>query len=329
MLKKTIYLLTTLIACIVFSAFWSDETESIGKQAALGKKLFFDKILSSDFSISCSSCHNPKFAFADTIAYSAGTNGNFTERNVPSVMNVSERNAYFWDGRSLSLENQALFPIQNPKEMNLNISEAVKRLNASDSYAKLFNEVYGMNPSDSLLADALASFERTLETSGTPYDAFAKGDNNAISKSAVRGKNIFNEKGHCFDCHYGVDFTGDEYRNIGLFNAKELNDKGRFMVSTDSNDIGKFKVPGLRNVAVTAPYMHNGLFKSLRQVIDYYSNPNDFVKGSINMDAIIQKGIKLTEKEKIDLEAYLYSLTDSTFFNQIKNRGFISANSKN
>ncbi|MBL0049413.1 MAG: c-type cytochrome [Bacteroidetes bacterium] len=281
--------------------------------AALGKLLFFDPILSQDKSISCASCHKPEFAYADTVAFSNGVAGNKTTRNVPSAMNMMYRDIYFWDGRANTLEEQAIFPIENPVEMNLKIGEAIKRLNASPSYVSYFKLLYNEKPNKKNLALALASFERTLETSATPFDKFAKGDSSAISESAKRGQLIFNQKGHCFDCHFGPDFTGDEFKNIGLYNEKELNDAGRFSITKNGIDKGKFKVPGLRNVAVTAPYMHNGMFTTLREVIDYYSEPEKFVKGGINTDPITAAGFHLTEQEKQDIEAFLISLTDSSF----------------
>ena len=279
----------------------------------LGRQLFFDPILSVDKSLSCSSCHKPEFAFADTLPFSKGVNGNFTKRNTPSAMNVAYREAYFWDGRVATLEEQALFPIENPVEMNLKIEEALKRLNADENYKTAFKKIYNAEVDKKNLGDALAAYERTLETSGTPFDRFAKGDSTAISESAKRGQLVFNFKGKCFDCHFGPDFTGDEYRNIGLFNGKELNDAGRYSTTKNKEDKGKFKVPGLRNASVTGPYMHNGMFKTLREVIDYYSEPEKFVKGSINVDPLTAKGVYLTEFEKQDLEAFLISLTDSSF----------------
>lgn len=293
-----------------------DALASPESAAALGKLLFFDPILSQDKSISCASCHKPEFAYADTVAFSNGVAGKKTTRNVPSAMNMMYRDVYFWDGRANTLEEQAIFPIENPVEMNLKIGEAVKRLNASPSYVSYFKKLYNEKPNKKNLTEALASFERTLETSTTPFDKFVKGDSSAISESAKRGQFIFNEKGHCFDCHFGPDFTGDEFKNIGLYNERELSDAGRFSITKNGIDKGKFKVPGLRNVALTAPYMHNGMFKSLREVIDYYSEPEKFVQGGINTDPITAGGFRLTEQEKQDIEAFLLSLTDSSFVQQ-------------
>ncbi len=315
-MKKRFYFLSgflLLLACssLLMSAAYIEQSKVTTKEE-LGKKLFFDKLLSSDNSISCSSCHKPEFAFADTLDFSLGVGGQKTARNAPSVMNMKFREIFFWDGRAASLEEQALIPLENPAEMNLNRHEAVQRLLASSDYLNDFKRIYNDKPTVEYLADALASFERTLETSDTPFDLFAKGDSTAISASARRGQFIFNEKGHCFDCHFGPDFTGDEFKNIGLYNEKELSDAGRFANSKQAVDKGKFKVPGLRNVAVTAPYMHNGMFRTLREVIDYYSEPKQFVTGAINTDPITQNGFAFTEQEKLDLEAFLVSLTDTS-----------------
>jgi cytochrome c peroxidase len=162
--------------------------------------------------------------------------------------------------------------------------------------------------------DALAAFERTLETNQSAFDLYNSGaDTSKFSLAAKRGQVIFNEKGKCFDCHFGPDFTNDDFKNIGLFNGKDLNDSGRYLITRNLEEIGAFKVPGLRNIEVTKPYMHNGMFNSLREVIDYYDNPDKFVANSVNRDSLLAKPLGLTEEEKKDLEAFLLSLTDQRF----------------
>jgi cytochrome c peroxidase len=313
MVKKLLIALFIPLLLVLLATKSDTANSQIRTKEQLGKKLFFDPILSSDQTISCASCHNPKFAFADTVAFSKGIGNNITTRNVPSVMNVLYREVYFWDGRAKTLEEQAIFPIENPVEMNLKIEDAVARLTASDEYVKLFKKILHSKPSKNTLAEVLAAYEKTLETSSTPFDKFAKGDSTAISESAKRGQLVFNFQGHCFDCHFGPDFTGDEFKNIGLYNEKELKDAGRYNISKLESDKGKFKVPGLRNVALTAPYMHNGMFRTLREVIEYYSTPSKFVQNAINVDSITANGFSLTEQEKLDLEAFLLALTDSSF----------------
>ncbi|WP_421826811.1 cytochrome-c peroxidase [Larkinella sp.] len=287
-------------------------------KSSLGEKLFFDPILSSNRTISCASCHKPEFAFADTTVLSLGVNGQVTDRNTPSAMNLAGRIHLFWDGRASSLEMQALQPIAAPNEMNLPIAEAVSRLNADPYYARAFRNVFRTNASEKNLAEALATYERTLETSNTPYDRFINGDDTALSPAAQRGRIVFIGRANCANCHAGEDFTADRFKNIGLYDGKKLTDPGRFAVTRDSSQLGHFKVPGLRNVALTAPYMHNGMFKTLRQVLDYYNKPDEFVKNGHNRDLSLSTPLNLSENDLSDLEAFLHALTDERFVKRIK-----------
>jgi cytochrome c peroxidase len=281
----------------------------------LGEALFFDPVLSRDSSISCASCHKPEFAFADNAAVSKGVNNRNGNRNTPSVMNQSDHNFYFWDGRAETLQEQALGPMENHVEMDFPLTLTVRRLMRSERYKNAFYNVYGKKPSKELLAEAIAAYEETLQTSETAFDKYLLGtDTTLFSESAKRGLNIFNNKGRCFDCHFGSDFTGsDKFRNIGLYNGRDMNDAGRFTISGHPNDLGAFKIPGLRNIAQTAPYMHNGMFKTLREVIDYYNDPDKIVANSINRDTLLKKPLALTEAEKSDLENFMLSLSDARF----------------
>lgn len=282
-------------------------------KVALGKRLFSEPLLSKDSSISCASCHKPEFGFADTAAFSVGVGGHLTNRNTPSVLNMKFRPRFFWDGRAASLEQQALMPIQNPNEMALPIAEAVERLKAHPEYRQLFMQVFKQAPNAANLAAAFAAYERTLETTNSRYDDWAD-DKLILTASEERGRVLFTgSKAKCFDCHFTGDFTADEFRNIGLYNAKELTDVGRYAITHKKTDLGKFKTPGLRNVAVTAPYMHNGMFTTLEQVVDYYNNPAQFVKGSINADPLLRKPLGLTKQEKADIVAFMKTLTDRRF----------------
>ncbi len=315
-MKAHVALVFILLSIVIYACGSGESLPTIAEPTTkeeLGKLLFLDPILSQNNQISCASCHIPNYAFADTSALSKGVEGKLGTRNTPSAMNLSSRNHFFYDGRAASLEEQAAGPIENSTEMNLPIAEAIKKLNAGKNYKAYFRKIYNDLPNRNNLLNAIAAFERTLETSDTPFDRFMKEDENAMSDAAKRGQKIFNVKGKCFDCHFGPDFTGDQFRNIGLYNGKELNDKGRFDFTKDSTDIGKFKVPGLRNIAVTAPYMHNGIFKTLAEVIDYYDNPTAFVKGSINSDSLLLKPLGLSSSEKSDLLKFLESLTDDRF----------------
>lgn len=289
------------------------KTEPVSK-VQLGKQLFFDPILSLDQSVSCASCHKPEFAFADNKAFSLGVNNRIGTRNTPSVMNMASRPYFFHDGRAPSLESQAVMPIENPLEMNLSFDEAVQRVKGNALYVKLFQNIYKTEPNSTNITNALAVFQRSLESNGSaPHDLWMNDvDTTALSLSQQRGRNIFlADEFKCFECHFGPDFTGDEFRNIGLYNGTTLADKGRYDVTKDSTDLGKFKVPGLRNVALTAPYMHNGMFNTLEEVIDFYSNPYDFVKQPINIDTLMVTPLNFSERQKEDLINFLHALTDS------------------
>jgi cytochrome c peroxidase len=242
-----------------------------------------------------------------------GVGGKLTTRNTPTVMNVAAREALFWDGRAATLQQQALFPIANKDEMNLPITVAVKRLNQSELYKQFFKEAFGSLPDSGNLGEALAAFERTLETANTPNDRWLNDEPNGMTEQQVRGRTVFRNKARCFDCHFSPDFTVDDFRNIGLFNGKDRNDSGRYYFTKDRNDMGKFKVPGLRNVAITAPYMHDGSFRTLREVIDYYDNPDKFVPDAVGRDSVLTTPLHLTEQEKQDLESFLNALTDDRF----------------
>ncbi|MFC3560557.1 cytochrome-c peroxidase [Pedobacter jamesrossensis] len=280
----------------------------------LGKILFSDPILSGNKKISCASCHKEEFAFADTAALSLGVNNLKGTRNTPSSMNLALQVSFFWDGRAKTLEEQALMPIENPIEMNLPISAAVKRLQANKFYRNAFKKIFNEEPNRKNLALVLADFERTLETTDTPFDDWRMNDNqDAVSESAKQGFLLFNGKANCIQCHFGPDFNNVEFRAIGLYDGKKLIDSGRAVVTKKPTDLGKFKIGPLRNIAITAPYMHNGMFKTLREVIDYYDDPDKIVPNPITRDSLLAKPLKLTETEKIDLENFLISLTDKRY----------------
>jgi len=311
-MKKFIFVFSTsVIVILMHAAFISGEPVS---KAELGKLLFFDPILSSDSSVSCASCHKPQFAFADTSATSLGVGGTRGSRNTPSAMNVALQRNFFWDGRAGTLEEQALAPIENPVEMNLPVDKALQRLIENKNYQTYFRKIFNSDPDRSNLAGALAAFERTLETSESPFDKWKFfQDQHAVSDAVKRGFIVFNKKGKCIQCHFGANLALDEFRNIGLFNGRELNDSGRALISGKVQDAGKFKIAPLRNVAITAPYMHNGMFKTLKEVIEFYNDPGKVVPNAINRDSLLTKPLGLTDQEKTDLEAFLISLTDRSF----------------
>jgi len=321
---KKLYLilvLTSLVLVVSQSAFTDSEPKTA---AELGRKLFFDPILSKTQKISCASCHKEEFAFADTSAVSLGVRNQKGVRNTPSAMNMKLQVAFFWDGRANTLEQQALMPIENPIEMDLPVKTAVWRLNNSKTYKKLFQAIYHEAPNQDNLAKALAEFERTLETNDSPLDDWLLNDNeSAVSESAKRGYVLFNgTKANCVQCHFGADFNNTEFRSIGLYNGKTLRDSGRAAITKRPEDLGKFKIGALRNVAITPPYMHNGMFKTLREVIDYYNDPAQVVPHAIGRDTLLAKPLNLTEQEKTDLVNFMEALTDKRFagkLQQLKN----------
>ena len=308
----SILFLAALLILIASSSF-QQKNAAIKTKAALGKKLFSEKILSKDSSVSCASCHKPDFAFADTLAFSVGINGKLTRRNTPSVLNMKNRPYFFWDGRAVTLQEQSLMPIQNTDEMGLPIADAIKRLNENKVYKILFQQIFKQNPNTKNLAAAFAAYEQTLETIDSKFDDWSN-DIKKLSASEERGRQVFiSDKSKCFNCHRMEDFTTDEFKNIGLYNAKDLNDAGLYNITKKETDKGKFKTPGLRNIAVTAPYMHNGMFKTLEQVVAYYNDPGKIIKDPINIDDDLKQPLGLNEKEQKDLIAFLKTLTDKKY----------------
>ena len=316
-MKRILFFITSILAFILLlSADFNENISDITTKATLGKKLFSEKILSKDSSVSCASCHKPSFAFADTMAFSIGIAGKPTKRNTPSVLNMKNRPYYFWDGRAASLEEQALMPIQNPDEMGLTISYAIKRLNNNPTYKLLFKRIFNQPVTAKNLSAAFAAYEQTLETVDSKFDDWSN-NLKKLTASEERGRQLFiGSKSRCFNCHFQEDFTDDNFKNIGLFNSIELNDSGRFNISKEKTDMGKFKTPGLRNIAVTAPYMHNGMFRTLEEVVAYYNDPAKFVSNAINIDPALTKPLGLTTKEQNDLIEFLKTLTDKKYYKQ-------------
>ncbi len=317
-MKKAIIISLIGISIVCSQAFRTQNEPN--DKAELGKLLFFDPILSKDKTISCASCHKPNFAFADTSAVSIGVGGKNGTRNTPSAMNLLLQQTFFWDGRAKTLEDQALAPIENPDEMNLHLDSALQRLRQSKTYSDYFKKIFNTEPNRQNLGTAIAAFERTLETSDSPFDVWKFSDDpNAVSDAVKRGFEVFNVKGKCISCHFGADFTQPNFRNIGLFDGKNLNDSGRAAITRNKEDLGKFKIGSLRNVAITAPYMHNGMFKTLEEVIEFYNDTRKVVPNAINTDSLLAKPLGLTSQEKSDLKAFMISLTDKRFLNKKSN----------
>jgi cytochrome c peroxidase len=281
----------------------------------LGKRLYLDPKLSSNGQVSCASCHNPRFGFSDRQVTSAGVNNQRGRRNAPTVLNAAYHPAQFWDGRAASLEEQAKGPIANPIEMNLPHEVCVQKLNADAGYRADFEKAFGPGPvTMDKVTKTIAAFERTLLSGNSPFDRFQYGgDRDALSPSAWRGLGVFTDaaRGNCVVCHTiepeHALFTDGKFHNlgVGLDANGELTDLGRYEQTKLDADRGAFRTPTLRNVALTAPYMHDGSLKTLKAVIDFYvgggsSNPHQ--------DKQI-KPLKLTRQDREDLLAFLESLT--------------------
>ncbi len=283
----------------------------------LGQMLFFDPILSLDNTISCSSCHRPENYFSDDMAISPGVNGGMTNRNAMPLINLMWAPSLNWDGSAESLEEQAITPVQHPQEMNLNWNEAINRLKNHSVYPDMFRKAFGdIEISQSYTIKAIAQYERTLISSNSKFDRFLRGEVE-LTDDEIDGYLIFNtEKGDCFHCH-GVPeasllLTDNDFHNNGLDSM--FSDLGLGAITNDANDNGKFKTPTLRNIEFTAPYMHDGRFETLEEVIDFYSEE---VKNSSTIDPLMKKlnqgGIGLTMEEKEDLIAFLKTFTDTSF----------------
>jgi cytochrome c peroxidase len=277
----------------------------------LGRKLFYDRILSVDNTISCGDCHLQQAAFSHVDHdLSHGINNLLGTRNAPPIYNMAWHTNFFWDGGVNHLELQPINPIQNPVEMGETLSNVVAKLNSSNTYKDLFKKAYG---SDSITSQAMlramAQFMAMMVSSESKYDKFKRGEAGvSLTASELNGMNLFIQ--NCSSCHKEPLFTDLTYRNNGLDSV--FTDLGRAVITLDPNDNAKFKVPSLRNVEVTYPYMHDGRIKSLEKVIDHYVSG---VKNSPTLDPLLAGGIPLTAQEKADLVSFLKTLTDQEFLN--------------
>ncbi|MEA2046876.1 MAG: cytochrome c peroxidase [Campylobacterota bacterium] len=272
MIKKSflLYILFFLETTVLFSVDFvplpiSVEVED--KKVQLGKKLFSDTILSKDKTLSCMSCHNLLHNGADTTALTKGINGKLGVFNVPTVYNSTYNFRQFWDGRAKNLKEQALNPIINPVEMGSSMPEVLQDLENSKVYPGLFNAIYKDGITEDNLADVLAEFEKTLITPNSPFDRFLNGDEKALSTHAYEGYRLFKEKG-CVSCHNGINIGGNLYNKFGIYKDAKSEELGRYNTTKKEADKYVFKVPSLRNIALTAPYMHDGRAKTMEEAVN-------------------------------------------------------------
>lgn len=267
------------------------------EKISLGKQLYFDGRLSADNKVSCASCHDPAKGFSNGDKFATGVENKVGGRSSPTVINTAYQTFQFWDGRAKTLEEQALGPIQNPIEMNLPLDAAVAKLNAIEGYKKQFQQVFGTDVTSDGIAKAIAAYERTVLSGDAPYDKFKAGDKTALSEPAQRGMKLFFGAAHCSACHSGYNFTDNAFHNIGVPGK----DVGREAISKALGDRGAFKTPTLREIARTAPYMHDGSLKTLEEVVAHYA------KGGTPHEQLDEEiyPLKLTPEQVADLVTFM------------------------
>lgn len=283
---------TLLSVTALFFAFniWAYVPPQTNTRVELGRKLFFDTGLSADGSVSCSSCHIPNRAFSDGRAKPRGVHGFEGERNAPALINVGSNASFFWDGRESVLERQTLAPIFNPRELGLNLEELERRTGKSSAE----------------VAASLASYVRTIRSSGSRLDRYLAGDSSALNTQERSGFQLFRGRGLCVVCHSGPDFTDDLFHNTGVaWKNERFTDDGRFTVSRKNEDRGAFKTPTLREIERTAPYMHDGSMATLEEVVDFYALGG---RRNFTLDPRMRT-LELTNDDKRALVAFLKALS--------------------
>jgi len=275
----------------------------------LGKRLFYDPIMSLDSSISCASCHNSEIAFSDDVSFSLGVGDRLGTRNAPTLANIAYHPYFTREGGVPTLEMQILVPIQEHNEFDFNIVLLAERLKEDSSYIKMSLEAYDRELDAFVITRSLSCFERSLISGYSRYDHYENyGDFDALSQSEINGMELFfSDKTNCFQCHGGFNFTNYAFENNGLY--EEYDDVGRFRFTGNQEDLARFKVPSLRNIELTAPYMHDGSIQSLEEVIEHYNLGGE---NHPHKNSLIQP-LNLNEKEKEELIAFLQSLTDDSF----------------
>ncbi|VAX17916.1 Cytochrome c551 peroxidase [hydrothermal vent metagenome] len=301
----------------------------------LGKKLFFDDMLSGDGSMSCASCHDPDQGWTTHTRYSPAYPTITERRNSPTLVNTAYAKVWIWDGRAGSLDKQALGPMKNPLHMNQNPGLVVEEIRAEPEYVVLFKEAFNGKITPENIGKALASFERTIVSENSPFDKYMLGDKKALGVEAIKGLKLFKGKAGCVRCHNGPNFTDGQFHNLGVpeptdfhsagvqtslrFDLKRTknrdwmtitSDIGRATITKDKNDIGKFKTPTLRHIAETPPYMHNGVFETLGEVLSFYN-----AGGGVHPNkSSLLKPLGLSEDQLAQLKAFLSSLTGEIKF---------------
>jgi cytochrome c peroxidase len=272
----------------------------------LGRRLFFDTDLSADFTVSCATCHRPENGFSNDLPKSVGVFGRRGTRNIPAILNRGYGKAFFWDGRIESLEEQVLQPIIAFDEMDMTIEELLPRLQSDPFYSTHFLEVFSRSVNKEDLGRALASYVRTIRAGSSAFDRFTRGDADALTEMEKEGLALFQGKARCDRCHVGSNLSDEGFHNTGVaWIEGRLLDAGRALVTGLERDRGAFKTPTLRQITITAPYMHDGSLATLEEVVDFYDqggNPNPEIDPLLNP-------LALSTREKRALIAFLRSLS--------------------
>ncbi len=293
-------------------------------EVALGKMLFFDPKLSKSNQISCSTCHDPEMGWTDRRKVALGHDHLEGMRNTPTLFNIANREILFWDGRATNLEEQAAGPLSAHNEMAMDVNLLPKKLKKVKGYKPLFNAAYGDDQiTYERIVSALATFQRTIKSQPSKVDQFIDGKYNAMTDQEIYGMHLFRTKGRCMNCHNGPDLTDDKFHNIGLtYYKRQYQDLGRYNITENPDDVGKFKTPTLRDLMLTRPWMHNGLFDNLEGVVNIYNSgmhmidPTDAQKAADPLYPItdpLLKPLKLTREETKAIVAFLESLSGTKY----------------
>jgi cytochrome c peroxidase len=319
MLDRPLWLIGACLGCLMLGRLVAEEAPVLPKplpdvqhpadnptspeKIALGKELFADPRLSRTDKVSCASCHDPAKRFSNGDRVATGVDGKKGSRRVPSLVNVAYNRTHFWDGRSGSLEEQALVPLQDSREMDMRLDGLVQKINGIAEYRRQFQAVFGGEATAKRIAQALAAYERTIVARDTPFDRYLKGEKQALSPAALRGMQLFYGQARCSICHKGPNLTDDDFHNIGILDDGR-SDPGRRAVTGKQADQGKFKTPSLRDVGRSGPYMHNGRFKTLAEVVQHYNfggvtdETNDYRDDQLRV-------LYLSDEQTKDLVAFL------------------------
>lgn len=293
-------------------------------EVILGKMLFFDPKLSKSNQISCSTCHDPELGWADRRRVGLGNDHLQGARNTMSLFNIADRTSFFWDGRATSLEDQLKEPISAHHEMAMNIDSVAFKIAKINDYKPLFKNAFGSEEiTFNKIAKALATFQKTIKSQPSRFDKFIDGKHDALTNQEIFGMHVFRTKARCMNCHSGKHLTDESFHNIGLtYYKRDYEDLGRYEITKLPEDVGKFKTPSLRDLLLTRPWMHNGLFDNLEGVVNLYNsgmhmiNPTPEQKKQDSLypvtDELLQP-LNLTKEEKKALVAFLESLNGTQF----------------